>query len=197
MLGFGTTCLGRSRFTPSVSQRRKYRLSGPLFSPASASIAKARFAVEGTSNYPDATFTLPLAFGTVQGYGESGQRIPFQTIFAGLYERAAEQKYKPPFDLPERWLKRKGRLDLDTPFNFVSTPDITGGNSGSPVVNRKGEFVGTVFDGNIYSLVIDLYYTDKQARAISVHSRAIIEALCKVYDAKGLVDELLGKKQKN
>ena len=164
---------------------------------AHALIAKARFALEGTGNYPDATFTLRLAFGPVKGYEENGQQIPFQTTLAGLYQRAAEHRYKPPFDLPARWPKRKGRLDLDTPFNFVSTADIIGGNSGSPVVNRDGEFVGIIFDGNIQSLVLDFCYTDRQARAVSVHSRAIIEALRKVYDARDLADELLGKKRMN
>lgn len=161
---------------------------------AHARIAKARFALEGTSDYPDATFTLRLAFGTVKSYEENGQHIPFQTTLAGLYQRAAKQQYKPPFDLPARWLERKGQLDLNTPLNFVSTADVTGGNSGSPVVNRNGEFVGIIFDGNIQSLVIDFYYTDEQARAVSVHSRAIIEALRKVYDAQEIADELLGKK---
>jgi hypothetical protein len=164
---------------------------------AHALIAKARFALEGTSNYPDATFTLRLAFGVVMGYQQDGQQIPFQTTLAGLYQRAAEHQYKPPFDLPTRWLKRKGRLELDTPFNFVSTADIIGGNSGSPVLNRNGEFVGIIFDGNIQSLVLDFYYTDRQARAVSVHSRAIIEALRKVYDARDIADELLGKKRMN
>jgi len=163
---------------------------------AHSHIAKARFALEGTSNYPDATFTLRLAFGTVKGYEENGRHILFQTTLAGLYRRAAGQQHKPPFDLPTRWLKRKGRLDLNTPFNFVSTADIIGGNSGSPVINRNGEFVGIIFDGNIQSLVLDFRYTDEQARAVSVHSRAIIEALRKVYDAKELADELLGKKRK-
>jgi len=161
---------------------------------AHARISQARFALEKTGSYPDATFTLRLAFGAVKGYEENGQHIPFQTTFAGLYERAAAQHYRPPFNLPERWLKRKESLDLNTPFNFVSTADIVGGNSGSPVVNRDGQFVGIIFDGNIQSLVLDFYYTDEQARAVSVHSRAIIEALRKVYGANELADELLGKK---
>jgi hypothetical protein len=161
---------------------------------AHSRIAKARFAIMGTSNYPDATFTLRLAFGVVKGYEENCQHVPFQTKIAGLYKRAAEQRYKPPFDLPARWLNRKSKLDLNTPFNFVSTADIIGGNSGSPVVNRNGDFVGIIFDGNIQSLVLDYYYTEEQARAVSVHSQAIIEALRKVYDAKELANELLGKK---
>jgi hypothetical protein len=173
--------------------RQVMETQGEAKQQAHAHIAKARFALEGTSTYPDATFTLRLAFGTVMGYQEDGRQVPFQTTLAGLYQRAVDQRYKPPFDLPDRWVKRKGRLDLSTPFNFVSTADIIGGNSGSPVVNRRGEFVGIIFDGNIQSLVLDFGYAADQARAVSVHSRAIIEALRKVYDAKDLADELLGK----
>jgi hypothetical protein len=161
---------------------------------AQAQIGKVRFAVAGTTQYPDATFTLRLAFGVVKGYEENGQQVPFQTTFTGLYQRAGEQKYRPPFDLPERWFKRKSRLDLKTPLNFVNTADIIGGNSGSPVVNRNGEFVGIIFDGNIQSLVLDFYYTEVQARAVAVSSLGIIESLRKVYDAGPLADELQGKR---
>lgn len=161
---------------------------------AHASLARARFVLERTNNYPDATFTLRLAFGKVKGYKENGKHISFQTDFAGLFKRAAEQDYKPPFNLPQQWLKQKDNIDLSTPLNFVSTADITGGNSGSPVVNRKGEYIGLIFDGNTYSLLLDFHYTEDKARAVSVHSKAITEALYKVYDAKELADELLGKK---
>ncbi len=160
-----------------------------------AKIAKARFALEGTSSYPDATFTLRLAFGTVKGFEEGGKPVPAHTTIAGLYERAAEQNYRTPFDLPKVWLDSKAKLDLSTPFNFVSTADIIGGNSGSPVVDRKGEFVGIIFDGNIQSLVLDFAYSDTQARAVSVDSRGIVEALRKVYHADKLVSELsVGKR---
>jgi hypothetical protein len=161
---------------------------------AYAQIAKAKFAIEGTDAYPDATFTLRLAFGVVKGYEENGKHIPFETTFAGLYERAKEHNNQPPFDLPERWVKCKDKLDLNTPFNFVCTADIIGGNSGSPVVNRDAELVGIIFDGNIQSLVLDFVYTEEQARAVSVCSQAIIEALRKVYDAGKLADEITGKK---
>ena len=161
---------------------------------AHARITQARFAIDKTGLYPDATFTLRLAFGTVKGYGENGRAIPFQTTFAGLYERAAVHHYKPPFDLPQCWIAKKNKIKLSTPLNFVSTADIIGGNSGSPVVNRQGEFVGIIFDGNIQSLVLNFIYTDVQARATSVNSQAIVEALRKVYNAGELADELVGKK---
>jgi len=162
---------------------------------AHAKIAQTRFALEKTSSYPDATFTLRLAFGTVVGYEENRQAIPFQTTIEGLYERAAAHHYKPPFDLPRRWIDRKNKLNMHTPFNFVSTADIIGGNSGSPVINREGEFVGIIFDGNIHSLVLDFTYTDFQARAISVNSQVIIEALRKVYGAAELANEIIGRKR--
>jgi hypothetical protein len=161
---------------------------------AYAEIAKVKFALEGTSTYPDATFTLRLAFGVVKGYEENGKKVPFETTFAGLYERAKENNNKPPFDLPPRWIKKRDKLDLKTPFNFVLTADIIGGNSGSPVINRKAEVVGLIFDGNIQSLVLDFAYTEDQARAVAVHSQGIIEALRKVYDANDLADELTGTK---
>ncbi len=155
-------------------------------------IARTKFAVEGTDTYPDATFTLRLSFGTVKGYEEGGKHVPFETTFAGLYERAQEKNDKHPFDLPPRWLERKGKLNLKVPFNFVLTADIIGGNSGSPVINRKAEVVGLIFDGNIQSLVWDFLYTDEQARSVAVHTRGIVEALRAVYDANDLADELTG-----
>jgi hypothetical protein len=116
------------------------------------------------------------------------------TTVAGLFERGAEHKNQPPFDIPKRWLDRKSKLNPNTPFNFVNDADIIGGNSGSPVVNKNNEFVGIIFDGNIQSLVLDCVYTDKQARAVSVDSAAITEAFQKVYDAQPLLDELLSAK---
>ncbi|MBI3409540.1 MAG: S46 family peptidase [Planctomycetes bacterium] len=159
-------------------------------------IAKAKFVLEGTNTYPDATFSLRLSFGTVKGYEEDGKKIPYETTFAGLYETAKEHNNKYPFNLPERWFERKDKLNLKTPFNFVCTADIIGGNSGSPVVNRKGEVVGLIFDGNIQSLVWDFAFTDEQARAVSVCTGAITEALRAVYDAGPLADEIIGGNRK-
>jgi hypothetical protein len=158
-------------------------------------IAKAKFAIEGTGTYPDATFTLRLAFGVVKGYEEGGKQIPFETHYAGLYRRAKEHDNKFPFNLPQRWIERKDRLNLKTPLNFVMTADIIGGNSGSPVINKNAEVVGLIFDGNIQSLVLDFAFTEKQARALAVHSQGIVEALRKVYDANDLADELTGGKK--
>ena len=157
---------------------------------AQALIGKARFALEGANTYPDATFTLRLSYGTVKGYEENGAPIAPMTTFAGLYARSAEQDNKSPFDLPPRWVAKKSALDLNVPFNFVSTNDIIGGNSGSPIVNQKAEFVGIIFDGNIQSLSADFGYDDKQSRALSVHSAGILEALKKVYEVPALVSEL-------
>jgi hypothetical protein len=159
---------------------------------AHAQIGQARYALESASNYPDATGTLRLSFGVVRGYQQDGQPVPFQTTFAGLYERAWQQSFRPPFDLPRRWVAAQKKLNLTTPLNFVCTADIIGGNSGSPVVNRAGEFVGIIFDGNIQSLDADFLYTEDQNRAVCVHSSAIIEGLRKVYNARALADELLG-----
>lgn len=174
--------------------RKTVETQSEIKQQAYAQIGKARFAALGTSTYPDATFTLRLAFGIVAGFEENGRQVPFETTMAGLYERSSEQKNKAPFDLPPLWAKRKSKLDLKTPFNFVSTADIIGGNSGSPVINRKAEVVGLIFDGNIQSLVLDYGYSETQARAVSVHSQAIIEGLQKVYDASKLADEITGKK---
>ncbi|MEA3209426.1 MAG: hypothetical protein QOE70_2483 [Chthoniobacter sp.] len=182
--------LARSVDGDARALRKILEAQGEAKQQSHAKIAKARFALEGTSSYPDATFTLRLAYGTVKGFEEGGRQIPAHTTFGGLYERAEEQEYRPPFELPKIWLESKAKIDLQTPFNFVSTADIIGGNSGSPVVDRKGEFVGIIFDGNIQSLVLDFAYSDVQARAVSVDSRGIVEALRKIYHADKLVTEL-------
>ncbi len=177
----------------AVRKQYEEQVEEPL-RQAYAKIAQAKFAVEGTSTYPDATFTLRLAFGQVKGYEDQGQTYKPWTTIGGTYPHAEEHGSLPPFKLPKSWLEKKSKLDLETPFNFVSTADIIGGNSGSPVVNQKGEVVGLIFDGNMQSLVLDFVYTDKVARAISVHSSAILEALRKVYGADALVAELTGGK---
>ncbi len=156
-------------------------------------IGKARFAAYGKSLYPDSTFTLRLAFGSVRGYPMNGTQAPTKTTFYGLYDRAYSFDLKDPYELPARFLKGKDVLDLSTPLDFVSTCDITGGNSGSPVVNREAELVGLIFDGNIESLVGDYIFDEEKNRAVAVHSSAIIEVLRKLYDAGGLANELQGK----
>jgi hypothetical protein len=153
-------------------------------------IARARFALYGTSQAPDATFTLRLAFGVVRGYEDENGKVPFHTTFGGAFERADKLGHHEPFELPKRWLEGKGRIDLDTPFNFVSTADTIGGNSGSPVLNRAGEFVGINFDRNRHGLVRNFVYTDEKARHIAVHGRGILHALEKLYGAGELVREL-------
>ena len=175
---------------PARAARKVYDAQDELKQQAYGEIAKARFALEGTSNYPDATFTLRLSYGTVRGYEENGKPVAPFTQVAGLYERAAEHNNQPPFNLTQRWIDKRSALNPATKYNFVSDADIIGGNSGSPVVNKANEFVGIIFDGNIQSLVLDCIYADKQARAVSVDSAAITEALRKVYDAGALADEL-------
>ena len=155
-------------------------------------IARGRFRAFGKSKAPDATFTLRLSHGVVKGYEAGGTLVPWATTFWGLYERHAAFGGRYPFDLMPRWLERRESLDLSTPFNFVSTNDIIGGNSGSPVVGRDGRIVGIIFDGNIESLPAAYIYDERQSRSVSVHSAGILMALDRVYDARELVAELLG-----
>ena len=159
-----------------------------------ATIARARFTLSGFTQPPDATFTLRLSYGTTKGYEENGKKIPYFTNFGGAYQHAEEHGSKAPFNLADSWLKMKSKLNLETPLDFVTTADIIGGNSGSPTVNKAGEVVGIVFDGNIQSLVWDFYFDDRQGRGVHVDSRGIIEALRKIYRADALADELTGVK---
>jgi hypothetical protein len=157
---------------------------------AYAKIAQARFAVYGKNVYPDATFTLRLAFGQVKGYEEDGKQIPWMTTMGGAFFHADSHQNQEPFRLPASWTRHKATLSFRTPLNFINTADIIGGNSGSPVVNRAGELVGIIFDGNIQSLVLDYIYTDTQARAVAVHSAGIAEALKKIYGSERVLSEL-------
>jgi len=159
-----------------------------------ALIAQAMFKLKGASIPPDATGTLRLSFGTVKSYIENAKKIPFFTTFLGLYDRSAKNGNKDPYQLPPSLASKKSILKLTTPLNFVATCDSIGGNSGSPVINKRGEFSGVLFDGNIQSLPARFIYNDDQNRSVMVHSQGIIEALTKVYNAKPLVDELLGRK---
>jgi hypothetical protein len=129
----------------------------------------------------------------VKGYKDNGKMIAPFTTFDGLYKHSAEHGNKYPYELPERWTAKKQALSLTTPFNFVSTADIIGGNSGSPVINKNAEIVGLIFDGNIQSLAGDFVYEESQNRAVSVDSRAIMEALRKIYGATEVADELSGR----
>ncbi len=165
-----------------------------------ANIAKIQFAQQGLNTPPDATFTLRLSYGAVRGYTEDGRgivpagtKLPSFATIGGAFQHAAEHKNQPPYNLPESWLKNKSKLDLSTPLNTVSTPDIIGGNSGSPVVNQAGEVVGIIFDGNIQSLPWNFVYEDKIGRSLHVDSRGIMEALRHIYGADALADELTGK----
>ena len=160
---------------------------------AGEKIAQARWKVHGKTMPPDATFTLRLSYGTVKGFPAEGTTIAPFTTFHGMLDRSLSHGGKAPWALPERWLEKKASLKLETPLNFVSTNDIIGGNSGSPVVNAKGEFVGIVFDGNIQSLAWDYFYTDERARCVSVDARGIAEALRSVFGADALVRELTGR----
>lgn len=154
----------------------------------SETIAAARFAVEGTSSYPDATFTLRLTFGTVKGWTEGKKVVPAFTTFAGAFERNTGRE---PFALPKSWLDAKPRLDLQTKFNFVATTDIIGGNSGSPVIDRDGRVVGLVFDGNIWSLGGNYGFDEKLNRTVAVDTAALTAALEKIYGANRVLEELI------
>jgi V8-like Glu-specific endopeptidase len=152
-------------------------------------LAKAYFAIYGQGTYPDATFTLRLSYGKLAGWKEGDKEIPALTNFAGAYERHTGAD---PFALPKTWLDAKAKVNPQTPFNIATTNDIIGGNSGSPVINKDGEVIGLIFDGNLPSLGGDYGFDESNNRAVAVHSAALVEALDKVYGAKRIVDELKG-----
>jgi hypothetical protein len=174
---------------PARKIRKKYEDTiESLEASAVDRIASYRFKVLGPGEYPDATFTPRVTFGAVKGYRDKTEApLPFATTFGGMYHRAGKDE---PYVLPQRWTEAKSALDLVVPFNFVSTCDVTGGNSGSPTVNQKGEIVGILFDGNIESLPMTYLYSEEQARAVHVASQGIVEALRKVYKTPELLREL-------
>ena len=159
---------------------------------AGEKLGKARFTVYGKTTYPDATFTLRLSYGQVKGYPMNGTEAPYKTTFFGLWDRATSFDFEGPFYLPSRFKENRDKLDLATPLDFVTTNDIIGGNSGSPVINRNAEIVGLIFDGNIESLVGDFVYDGSTNRAVAVHTAGMTEALRKLYWAQRLVQELEG-----
>jgi hypothetical protein len=183
--------LGRA-LDPIARQQQKAleRDVASVSSSARQKIGQARFAVYGAAAYPDATFTLRLSYGRVSGYPMNGTKAPYKTTFFGLYGESADFDDQPPFKLAPRFNQKRAQVDMATPLNFVTTNDIIGGNSGSPVVNRAGELVGLIFDGNIESLVGRFVYEEERNRAVAVHAGGIIHALRAVYDAGPLADEL-------
>ncbi|MGA7242873.1 MAG: S46 family peptidase [Terracidiphilus sp.] len=176
------------------TQRKMRDTVASVLTPAGEKLGKARFLVYGKNAYPDATFTLRLSYGTVDGYPYNGTIAPPFTTYYGLYDRADSFSDKAPFNLTPKEEAGITKLNMATPLDFVSTGDIIGGNSGSPVVNREGELVGLIFDGNIESLAGDFVYDGSKNRAVAVHSAGMIEGLRKLYGADALADELEGKK---
>ena len=164
-----------------------------VLTDAGETLATARFDLYGRSTYPDATGTLRITFGTVSGYPMNGTLAPYKTMLHGLFDRAIGFGSVGDYALPRRYWDRQDDLDLSNPVNFVSTADIIGGNSGSPVVNREGALVGLIFDGNIESLVGRFAYDGERARAVAVHPSYILEAIGALYDADALVAELTGR----
>lgn len=185
----GMIRLARALDGPARELRKRYEDEvESVVTRAAAQIAQARFALSGGNAYPDATFTLRVAFGPIKGYRNArGERVPWATHLGGKFQKARDEE---PYRLPASWLAAKDRLRLSTPYNFVSTADTHGGNSGSATLNTKGEIVGILFDGNIEGLPNRFVYSDRMARSVHVASQAIIEALRHVYSAQRLLSEL-------
>jgi hypothetical protein len=153
-------------------------------------LGNAMYEVFGTQIPPDATFTLRIADGVVKGYGYNGTIAPPVTTFYGLYDRYYSFGMKDPWKISERWVNPPTTFKMNTPMNFVSTNDITGGNSGSPVINKNQQIVGLIFDGNIESLPGDIIYDDTNNRSVAVHSSGLLEGLEQIYKADRIVKEL-------
>ena len=183
------------RLDPIIRERNRqiHDEMESILTPVEEKLGKARFLVYGKDAYPDATFTLRLSYGTVKGYSMNGTIAPPVTTFYGLYDRSDSFGGKTPFNLAKHFVDAQSKLNLATPLDFVTTGDIIGGNSGSPVVDRNGELVGLIFDGNIESLAGDFVYEGDRNRAVAVHSAGMMEALRKIYGAGALADELEGK----
>ncbi len=183
--------LARAVDADARAGRRIIETQNEIKQQAHARIAKVRYAKDGDKVSPDATFTLRMSYGTVKGVTEDGAVIAPYTRIAGLFERAESHNHVSPYDLPARLLQAKDRLKGDTPYNFIHTCYSIGGNSGSPTLNKNGEFIGILFDGNIHSLVWNYAYTDTLARSVSVDVRGILEAMRTIYRADALVAELM------
>jgi hypothetical protein len=183
------------RLDPLARETRRF-LEDEVDAPttrAMEKIAQARWKAYGRTVSPDATFTLRLSYGTVKGFPAEGTEVAPFTTFYGLFDRSLSHGGKAPWELPARWTEKLATIDGSVPLNFVSTNDLIGGNSGSPVVDRAGAFVGIIFDGNIQSLAWNYYFTEEQGRSVAVDARGILEALRKVYGAEALVAELLAR----
>jgi len=173
----------------ALKQAFDARYAAPL-ALAGARLADARFAAYGDSLYPDATFTLRISYGKVQGWEERGRQVPFQTTLGGTFERATGAE---PFDLPSAFAANEARIDKTVTYDFVTTNDIIGGNSGSPVIDRNGAVIGAAFDGNIHSLGGNYGYDGTLNRTVAVSTAAVQEALETIYPAPALVKELGAK----
>ena len=186
--------LARALDADARAGRKLIETQNEIKQQAHARIAQVRYAKDGDKVSPDATFTLRLAYGTTKGLEQDGEWIAPYTDIAGTFTRAEARNFVPPYHLPASWLAAKNRLKGDTPYNFIHTCYSIGGNSGSPTLNRNGEFIGILFDGNIHSLVWNYAYSDTVARSVSVDVRGILEAMRTVYGADALVAEILGGK---
>jgi hypothetical protein len=177
---------------PLIRQSRKWNEDNvqSVVERAGEQLGKARFLVYGKSSYPDATFTLRLSYGKMTGYPMNGTKAPFKTTVFGMFDRAASFDNVGPYELPSRYKEGRSKLTLSTPLNFVTDNDIIGGNSGSPVINRSGELVGLIFDGNIESLAGDYIYDGSANRAVAVHTAGMTEVLKKLYPVEPLLKEL-------